>query len=257
MTQRIAVSVQDHADLAWQPVRGYRFAAEQSLVPVAFDELTTMTSHFVLAFVKNNDQFRLVALLGPGMNAYVHPQDGQWLGGYVPAGFRAEPFELGATAENPTEPILCIDPDALKPGYTPDTHRLFDADGNLVGRSAEVLEFLYQRLKGVLAAEKVAAALTDLIEPWPLVLPRDGQPRKLEGLYRVNEQGLKSLPADRLQQLSQTNGLALAYAQLLSTGHLPELEKRIGLVEGLSTASDPLDLNAYFSGNDTVPTLGF
>ena len=98
---------------------------------VVFDELTTMTSHFVLAFVKSNDQFRLDALLGPGMKAYVHPHDAQWLGGYLPAGFRAGPFELGATTENPTEPILCIDPDALVPGDTPDTHRLFADDDNV------------------------------------------------------------------------------------------------------------------------------
>jgi len=257
MTQRVAVSTLEHAQLAWQPVRGYLFASGHSFVPLAFDELTSATSHFVLGFIKNNNRFRLVAFLGPGLNAYVHPSSGQWLGGYVPAGFRAEPFELGATEENPDEPLLCIAPDALVEGNAPGAHRLFDSDGKLVGKSAEVLEFLHKRLKGTLAAEKVGAELAALIEPWPLVLTRNGKPHSVEGLYRVNEQGLKALPAERLQHLNQCNGLALAYAQLLSTGHLPELEKHIALIESLSILSGPIDLNAYFSDEAYAPTLGF
>jgi hypothetical protein len=237
MPDFIPVSPQDHAELAWQTVRGYAFAAEQTLAPLAFDELTRASGHFVLGFIKSADQYQLVALLGPGFNAYVHPADGRWLGSYVPAKLRGAPFELGFAPDNPEQPLLCIDPTALVPANTPGAHRLFDTEGQLTGRSAEVLNFLHQRLKGNLAVEQVTAHLTaipDLIEPWPLSLPSHltshlTSPRgrqDLAGFYRIQEATLKALSPEQLHQLNRHQALGMAYAQLIATSHLHELGQR-------------------------------
>lgn len=256
MTRRIAVSPRDHAEKGWLPVRGYEFARDRAVVPLAFDELTRAASHFVLGFIKPSDRYQLVALLGPGQNAYVHPSDGRWLGAYVPAKLRGEPFELGFTDENPNQPILCIDPAQLVERDAGGAEALFNAEGELQGKSAQALNFLHQRLKGTLAAEKVTDALAELLEPWPLRLPRGGEEQALGGFYRVNEQALKALSGERLEALNKRQGLAVAYAQLISTGHLAELTKRCELIDRLNTEV-PETLDDVFGDGDDDLSFDF
>jgi hypothetical protein len=256
MTRRIAISTRDHAEKGWLPVRGYEFARDRAVVPLAFDELTRAASHFVLGFIKPKDTYQLVALLGPGQNAYVHPGDGRWLGAYVPAKLRGEPFELGFTEENPNQPILCIDPSHLVEHDADGAEALFDEQGQLQGKSAEVLSFLHQRLKGTLVADKVTEGLTELLEPWPLRLPRGGQDQTMGGFYRVNEQALKSLSPERLAELNQRQGLALAYAQLISTGHIAELVKRCEMIDQFNS-DVPETLDAVFGEGDEELSFDF
>ncbi|MBK5968819.1 MULTISPECIES: SapC family protein [Thiorhodovibrio] len=245
MPDYIPVSPQDHAEEAWQAVRGYAFAAGQTLVPLAFDELTRASGHLVLGFTKPADHYQLVALLGPGFNAYVHPADGRWLGSYVPSKLRGAPFELGFAPDNPEQPLLCIDPAALVAVNTPGAYRLFEADGQLSAKSAEVLDFLHQRLKGGLAVERVMAELTaipDLIEPWPLRLPGSQGVQDLTGFYRINEAALKALSPEQLHQLNRHQALGLAYAQLIATTHLHELAQRcaaLGRLKQQQAAAEP------------------
>lgn len=256
MTQRIAVSPRDHAEKGWLPVRGYAFARDRAVVPLAFDELTRAASHFVLGFIKPGDTYQLVALLGPGQNTYVHPANGRWLGAYVPARLRGEPFELGFTEENPNQPILCIDPEYLVEKDTADAEALFNERGELQGRSAQALDFLHQRLKGTLTADRVTGDLAELMEPWPISLPRDGESEALGGFYRINEQALKALSGERLKALSRGQGLAMAYAQLISTGHMDELRKRCELLDR-HNADVPENLDAMFGEEDDDLTFDF
>lgn len=229
----LPLNSQSHSDHHWQPELDYRARAQDSLVPLAFDELSSAAGSFVLSFIKGNQGYQLVALLGPGFNAYLHPQDKRWLGTYVPAKFRGSPFELGHDPEDPNQPLLCIQKNALiapqdQADY-PNSHRLFSEPGVLSSQTAAVFNFLYQRLKGQLALEKVIPhlnAIPNLIEPWSLSLPTADQPQAIKGLYRINETTLKNLSPDQLHDLNQHQGLAVAYAQLISTAHLRELHLR-------------------------------
>lgn len=248
MAEMIPVSTQTHANKGWQPAKDYAFARSRTLVPLTFDELTTAAGHFVLGFIKPQKRYQLVALLGPGFNAYVH--GGRWLGAYVPAKLRSAPFDLGFAADQPERPLLCIDPDAVvETPEAPDHHPLFTAEGQLAERTAKVLDFLHRCLQGQLALEQIGDDLADLIEPWPLQLPTPGGEHALADLYRINEQALKALDPQQLARLNQRQGLGVAYAQLISTGHLHELRQRAQVISQRQS-TEGLDFDNLFGSDN-------
>lgn len=255
----LPLNSQSHAQHHWQASKDFHATRNRTLAPLAFDELTTAAGRFVLGFIKTAKSYQLVALLGPGYNAYVHPSDGRWLGTYIPAQLRAAPFELGHHPEDPNQPLLCIEDKALiapdQQAHQPDSQPLFTPEGELAPKAAEVLNFLHQRLKGQLALEQIIghlSAIPQLIEAWPLSLPTPEGPQNLSGFYRINETVLKNLSPEQLHDLNQHQGLAVAYAQLISTGHLKELSVRSEQL-GPQNSSPEIDLDQVFgeASNDS------
>ena len=246
------VSPTQQKDLCWLPVDSFNFASYMSSVPVALDELSSMAVNYALGFIKSQKGFRLVALLGSGGNLYVHPETGRWLNPYVPAELRSKPFSLGHFPDNPDKPILCIDEDYLVSADTPQAQPLFNDSEQLTGKSAEVLQFLLQRLKGYLAADRVSMALASahLLEPWDFSITMTSKVHRISGVYRVNEQAVKQLEPEKLAHLSKNQGLAMAYAQLLSTHNFRKLSELAIFHDKLNENTNVPDIDALFGEKD-------
>jgi hypothetical protein len=63
----------------------------------------------------------------------------------------------------------------------------------------------------------------NLIQPWQITLKNESGEQNVGGLYRIDEQALRDLPADALKTLSDGGALSVAYLQLVSMHHLPKL----------------------------------
>ena len=264
MTEHVVISREGHAHSGWLPVSGYHHAAAHMAVPVAFAELSHVLGNFVLGFIQQGNTFQLVALLGieQGRNLYVHPENGRWIGDYVPAVLRGRPFTLGTPQGEGQDPVLCIEKQALTDLETQGAEPLFTTEGErpeLAGKAAESLSFLHQRHAGLVGTQRITNALADagLIIPWPAVVNTEAGPRRLAGFYAISENALKNLEAATLAHLHQQQALPVAYAQLLSTARLKSLGQRVDMFAKLAAQEMPENLDSVLGGHDDEEELTF
>ena len=218
-----AVSPSTHAAKRWRRYTGYAFAVHDALAPLVAHELPRAALHLPIAFAQQGDAFTPVAVLGlaPGRNLFVAP-DGRWLGGYVPAAYRAYPFALATLPDGQLALAFDVDSGLLAEA---DGEPFFDADGSPAQGVKDVLAFLNQVHANRAQTARCCQVLAGhgLLQPWPITLQGDGGERVVQGLYRIDEAALNALPADALKTVQQAGALPVAYCQLLSVQHLPRL----------------------------------
>lgn len=256
MTKWVALSRQQHADLAYMPRDSYQFASTHAVTEVGVAELPQLLSHYLLGIVSIEGQWQLAAVLGlqPGQNLYVR-RDGSWIASYVPASLRRYPFRLGK-APNVDDLVLCLAEEALT--EEPTAPALFDAD-ELSDAVKAQLGFLQAFEKNATVTRQALHKLDEagVIEPWPIRIPMSEGQRPLEakGLYRINEQKLNELEADLFASLRGIP-LAIAHAHFFS---LAKLNPLIGLAKqqlenGVAT---PESLDGFFGEDDDDLTFDF
>lgn len=87
----------------------------------------------------------------------------------------------------------------------------------------EIVSFLVELEKHFFMTQKAAQSLDDLGLLQPLDL-KSIQGRPIEGVFQVNEDKLNQLDDQKWLQLRRQGGVALAYAQMISTQQLPRLQ---------------------------------
>lgn len=229
MPNWLALSAKNHAQAGFDSTPDYRFAAQDTLIPLVMPELSAAQAQFPLAFTLQQDQYLLVGLtsLKPQTNLFISPQ-GQWLGAYIPAAVRVYPFDLISLKQD--EVTLCVDKDSGRfHEQAQDKDWQLFKEGGLSEQGQKLLGFLQQWQHHRAYTQERINQLHQhqLIEAWPLQLQgQEGQAQPLKGLYRINEQQLRGLSAEALQELAQTGALGIAYAQLLSQAQLLPLKQR-------------------------------
>lgn len=221
------VTRERHTYKKWLPFTDYRFAASVSAVPLAANEVFDSARAFALAFMEIEGGLTLAAMLGlrSGQSLFVAP-DGRWLGGHMPFALRAYPFNLARTAEGKF--VLCVNEGSglvRDAAVGDDGTPFFGPEGKPTAETQRVVDTLTNARRGfdtIRAATAVLAA-RNVLEPWPLTARDESGERRIGGLMRVNEAALNAVNADDLVALRDAGGLAIAYAQLLSTGNVPSL----------------------------------
>jgi hypothetical protein len=221
----------------------YTFARQDAVAPLVSHEMRRAVLFLPTAFLQRQERYVLVAVQGlaPGRNLLVGP-DGRWLGGYVPAAYRAYPFRLADAGDG--RRVLCVDEGSGLLTEDPSQGEpLFLDDGKLAKPVAEIMEFLSQLRVAQAETERACAALKEhnLLRPWQIqVKGGAGEPRKVQGLFCVDEAALDGLGATGLAALRDAGALKLAYAQLLSMQHLAVLGKLAQAGQDQSQAAEGL-----------------
>ena len=242
MPNYIPVSKETHASKRWKRTASFAFAAKDAVAPLVAQELPSALMHLPMGFIKQEELFIPVAILGllPGQNFFVAP-DGRWLGGYTPAAFRAYPFQLANTEDG--QRVLVIDEAS---GLVSDTEGepFFDEEGNPAKALKDVLEFLSQVQSNRELTQRICAVLAEhqLIQPWPINVQGEGGERKVEGLFRIDEAAMNALPAEAFDTLRQAGALPIAYCQLLSMQHIQMLA-RLAQAQAQAIAKRPTNGN--------------
>ena len=218
------ISRQHYGHKRWLRYNSYAHAADSVLMPVTLSELPKVVLSLPMLFSRAGDGFSINALmnLAPGKNLLVAP-GGQWVGRYVPAGFRAYPFILGNMPDGET--VLCIDEDSGLVSDGPEGEPFFDEEGLPSKAIQDVLGFLNacQAQGNATLAACAALAKFELIQPLEINLQGEDGVQKVTGLFRVDEERLNGLGAEALAEVRNAGGLAVAYTQLLSMQHLSGL----------------------------------
>jgi hypothetical protein len=214
-----AITQEAHGQRRWKSPQGYSFAQKRNLIQLAVSDLVTAQSSFPLAFVRDGDAFRMVAVCSffQDQNLYAKA-DGSWAAPYVPAAIRAHPFYL-VTDENGQQ-LLGYDAES---GLIADEGQpLFDEQRQPTPDLQAVINHLAETAQGAAVLQKAVDAIAEakLITAWNIDL-RDGEAtRRLDGLFCVDETALNALPIAQFDQLRLKSALPVAYAQLFSMQHL-------------------------------------
>lgn len=268
MSSYIAVQKSAHQNAGYSPMVDFSFAAEMSTVPLLIDELNYVLQQMCVAFQKrtkgSEDYYELVGLqsFSPGKNSFLLP-DGRWLGGYKPAFYRAQPFALQPEDQG-NQLQLSIKSDCVILDPAVDDLRFFQEDMELTPRMKEVVKFLTETLRSRQTTMALCRALqkANLIVPWSFSFSQPDnnnkpQEKMVGGLYHIDSDALKALPAEQLTALNASGALSLAYGQIFSEARLRDMAKletaqRQLQQKQVQGKSPELDLNALFGDKDEV-----
>lgn len=261
MSDYIPLSKTAHARAGIVP-SDFAFAANHTTVPLVAEELPKVLPTLVIGFVASsrNKGFELVALqsLRTEENAYVH-SGGRWLGGYLPAWYRAHPFGLRKDRDS-GRTVVCVD--EASPAFTasPDENDvpLFDEAGELTPRARDTVAFLQNLDQATRTTRTLVDQLDNagVIVPWSPARQSEGQPA-VPGLYHVDETALKQLEPETLGRLAASGALSMAYTQLLSEHRLQGLAKLHSLRARVDANDATPDLDAMFGEDDDELSFDF
>lgn len=250
MTTWIALSKTDHLQKYWKPREGFAFTKEMQVIPIAISELSKLLPHYCIAFVKDEDGYQAVVLLGLGeqKNVYLNNEN-KWLAAYVPENLRCYPFILGDTDDN--KKVLCINDSHL---CEEGEYKLFDRNGDLAKETTEMLELLKQSDLHNEANRNACKLLDDagLIGDWELkVKMRDTNDNfQIRGLFKLDEQKLNQLEPTVFAKLRNSGALLLAYAHLFSLSQTDQISQRIEYARNVKSAAKPEGFEGFSLSED-------
>lgn len=226
MTGYVAVTPEQHASKRWRAPSNFTFAAHDSVAPLVLAEIGAAAVAMPLAFIKNGEQFELVAVLAytVGENVFVTP-NGQWIGRYVPVVYRTRPFRF-LRAENAPDSVLCVEEASELVSELGEGEPFFAEGGEPSAALKANMELLQHAERSRQMTTGAVSALhgAGLIEEWPVTIQLPtGEEQRIGGLHRVNEAALAAATDDTYLQLRRTHAIPLAYAQLFSCGLLSQL----------------------------------
>jgi hypothetical protein len=202
------------------------YLRKKQAVPVSVAEAPRAALDLPLAFVRDESQLTLVAILSldPENNVQIGPK-GLWMGGYMPAVVRAYPFAM-VLKEGQGHVLADLDSDWLS---RDQGDPLFDTQGN----PSQILNQKIGLLQNLAPNSVRDMPVLQAIEKSGLLVPWE----KVSGnLLRVDTEKFDHLPDEEVIELKRQNALAVIFSHLLS---LP----RINRLKNLGKRKEKMDAN--------------
>ena len=200
-------------------------------LPLSFTEFTVACRDYPIAFIgadANNVIPMVVLGLENQQNLFV-TADGTWDAAvYLPAYVRRYPFcmtRVTVDGKEQAERVACVEKRAL----SDQGEALFDGKGEPLPAWEERRKLLFEYESDLLRCEEMCRELSrlQLVETFTVqAVPNQGARVSLTGMYRVAEQKLADLPADKLKELAQKGVLSRIYAHLISLANFGRLLDR-------------------------------
>lgn len=227
VSRLVALDNRIHRELRVAPERVLAQGGRLHMVPVVLREFLKLCVQFPIVLTKNGDtgRFVCVCLFGFARNENLFWRNERWDAIYTPLHVMRQPFFVGG---GETEQVLCIDAenDSLQQ-QTGD--RIFDEQGN----DTPYLQKIKATLAALFTGEAQTQRFVDKLLALNLVQPMrfeieyaDRQSQRVEGLYTVDEERVKSLPKDDLVELHSLHYLAPIYTMIASLGQVHALINR-------------------------------
>jgi SapC len=224
----VELSRSEHAGLRIRADLVEASAASQHLIPIVVSEFRKAAIQYPIVFAKNPEtgRFAPYALNGLGVEENLFWSGTQLDVAYVPLNVRRQPFYVG-TSDAPDTPtnVLCIDLDnPCLDGA--GTKTIVNPDGSDSAYLEGILAILGELVAGKNTTEQFIACLLSLDLLAPIILDivlDDGTPLQVQGLYGLDEEKFRQLPAGEIPRLWQTGSLDLIYAALIASGQIFKL----------------------------------
>ena len=216
-----------HKDLHIKVDKNYGHVSKQNMVSLLAFEFLQASTNFPIVFVKQQEtgKFKSAALLGLNDEENVIFIDGKIHSSYIPVNVRRYPFSAGAKDAEESEMILCIDENSTLLNER-EGIKIFEQDGQPSKSTKDVTNFLTD----ILAKDAATDIFIDFLVEHDLLqaaevslqLGKEGE-RKLNGLYKVDEEALNELSDDVALTLYKRRYFAAIYAHLASLNQFNRL----------------------------------
>jgi hypothetical protein len=224
----VPLSKEQHATTKINNTNAFSHISGEHMLPVVVHEFVVAGAEFPIVFVKANDSFQPVVMLGLTAQQNLYLQDGKWQAQYIPRAVRNYPLVL--VKDKP-------DGDRLLVAVDESSERLSDAEGQALfnddGSESEFLTYRKQQMAdyidmGVVTRNFVEKLKSlDLIIEQVLTLNINGEERRINGIYLIDEKKFNDLSDDVFLELRKNGYLTAIYAQLVSVNHTQKLVKKI------------------------------
>jgi hypothetical protein len=212
----------DHASWKSKTMESIKWAATQHAVPLTVEEFVLAQRDFPIVFSSGNNTVPLALMgLNEGVNTYID-DEGKAIGEfYLPAYIRRYPFMLAKLSPEAQELSLCFDPTSEAIGDYPDGEPLFDSEGNPGAPVQAALQFCdtFEQAGAKTQAFIEEISKHDLLMDGEIAITRNDDPDTpyiYRGFRMIDEEKLRNLDKDLLQQWSANGILPLLYAHLFS-----------------------------------------
>jgi hypothetical protein len=201
-------------------------------LPLSFTEFAIAAHDYPIAFISGDGgaSFVAMAILGvePQKNLFVTMDDTWDAQAYLPAYVRRYPFcmtRVTVDGKEKAERIACVEKRALKP----KGDALYDDQGEPLPVWDRLRKLLFEFEADLARTEEMCRTLhsLQLLETFAAQASPQGEaPITVTGMYRVSEERLHALPADKLKELAQNGMLSRTYVHLLSLNNFQRLLDR-------------------------------
>jgi hypothetical protein len=216
-----------HKKLRINVDRNYSHVSHQNMTPLLASEFLAASTNFPIVFVKQQEtgKFKSVGLLGLDTGENLVFTDNKVRSNYIPVNVRRYPFAAGASAADESEMVLCIDENSTLLNEEEGVE-IFDENGKPSESTQKITSLLTDILAKDAATDIFIAFLVenDLLQPAEvkLNLGKEGG-KKLNGLYKVDEEALNELSDDEVLTLYKRKYFAAIYAHLASLSQFERL----------------------------------
>jgi len=223
------VDAKKHADLKLSLAENFSFAKTAHAVPVVGGEFSNAMREYAIVFAQTGENvFAATVMLGmkPEQNLFVGA-DGKWSAQYIPFFVRRFPF-VTVEGEN-NDAVLCVEQGALA-----EVRREGDANAFENGQATQPMqEFAQLMFQSRDDANRTTAFINELSKQGLLRqvsasadLP-NGEKVSMDGMWVVDEEKLRALPADVTAAWVKDGRMALIYAHLFSLVNLQGLVEKL------------------------------
>jgi len=216
-----------HKNLRINVDRNYSHVSNQNMTPLLASEFLPASTNFPIVFVKEQEtgKFKSVGLLGLKEEENLVFSNNKIHSNYIPVNIRRYPFAAGGKNADESEMMLCIDENSVLLNENEGV-QIFNEDGEPSESTKQVTSLLTDILAKDAATDIFVAFLVehDLLQlaEVTLTLGEEGN-RKLNGLYKVDEDALNELSDDLVLTLYKRKYFAAIYAHLASLSQFNRL----------------------------------
>ena len=204
------------------------------VIPLSFSEFAVAGHDYPMVFV-SGDQGKSAAVMAvvgveQQQNLFVKTDQSWDPTVYMPAYVRRHPFcmtRVNVDGTERAERIACVEKRAISAAG----EALHDAGGKATPAWEARRKFLFEFEADLARTEALCRMVVELglLEPFTMqATPNAGEPLSLTGMFRVQEQKLADLPADKLKELVNNGVLPRLYAHLMSMSNFNRLLARRG-----------------------------
>lgn len=197
----------EHRNKALLPDQDFRFAAENTAIPLGVSEVALAVRHYPVVFAPGELPVPLaVTGLLTGGNLFIRFNDGGWrAGSYIPGYLKQYPFILGEQLDGDEAPLVLdtASPRVIDAGDDRRAIRLFDDDGRatqLIDEAIANCVAAHREQAGTIAFARALAESGLLTEGTARIGLPDGRTQTLQGFATVDSRAYRALPDRLLRQ---------------------------------------------------------
>lgn len=218
----LPLNSRDHKGWKVKPFENAAFIGESHAIPVTVDEFIDTQRNFPIVFSAGENPVPLALMgLNEGVNTFVDENGKVNEEVYLPAYTRRYPFMLARLRQDSEELSLCFDPSSGVVGEFDEGNELFDGEGQPTEYTKGVLDFCQKFEESGMRTKAFMDELIkhELLMDGEIAITRNDDPDKpfvYRGFKMVDENKLRELATEKLEELNKSGMLMLIHAHLFS-----------------------------------------